>query len=1030
MLRDHDWKLKYTTHDEDLVASLYIPALEDAQRYDRLTGYFNAGALTLAARGIEGLVRNGGHMRLVVGCTLNEPEVEAIERGEELRAQVERHLMDFPLLVEDAEVGQALELLSWMVAHGHLEVKVAVPCDPQGNPVPDGGLFHEKSGVIEDRAGYKIAWTGSLNETAGGWRRNWETINVSTSWDDPSRVDLEEANFERLWAGPRSRWIVLDVPDAVRRNLLQFLPEEDRLPKRLRDAERKAQERANRAETAPKEPETPEHLERRAKVWDFIREAPTLPEGGSLVGEATSAVTPWPHQVRAFERMYESWPPRLLIADEVGLGKTIQAGMLIRQAWIARRAKRVLILAPKAVLGQWQLELREKFNLNWPIYDQGRLTWYPSQAMAGRHQRPVQPNAWHRENAVIVSSQLMRRQERTTELLAAEPWDLVVLDEAHHARRRGAAGSAREEDRPNALLGLMRELRRRTKGLLLLTATPMQVDPIEVWDLLNLLEMPDEWSAKGFTGFFKDVTNPDPSATAMESMAALFRAAEVAYGPLPDARAQRLTELSGLGTKKLLRALRDRSGIPRRKLNSSERTAALAMMRSHTPISHRVSRHTRDLLRRYFDAGMLETPIAAREVQDRFIEMPPSERAVYEAVEDYIDTTYNQADESVRNAVGFIMTVYRRRLASSFAALRATLRKRLEAVERGAEALTETDEDIPDDEAGDEALDAEEVTDLSRQALLAEEQANIAELLASVEELAPDTKLDELFETLDALREAGYEQVMVFTQYADTMDFLRAQLLARGGCRLMCYSGRGGEVPLSGESDAWQTITRDEAKRRFRDGEAEVLLCTDAAAEGLNFQFCGALVNYDMPWNPMRVEQRIGRIDRIGQRYTHIRIVNLQYDDTVETDVYRALQSRIQLFQSVVGKLQPILARLSGAIGNAVLRGTEQSLPDSVLGELAEAEAQGFDLDAMLEGDITMPGRPEPPLTMAYLEDVIEVGLIPPHTRMRRIQKSEFGLHNATLPQEIRVTTDPDYYAEHADSVEFWSPGGVVFPDR
>ena len=110
----------------------------------------------------------------------------------------------------------------------------------------------------------------------------------------------------------------------------------------------------------------------------------------------------------------------------------------------------------------------------------------------------------------------------------------------------------------------------------------------------------------------------------------------------------------------------------------------------------------------------------------------------------------------------------------------------------------------------------------------------------------------------------------------------------------------------------WRAITRDDAKRRFRLGEADVLLCTDAAAEGLNFQFCGALLNYDMPWNPMRVEQRIGRIDRLGQRHSIVRICNLHYEDTVETDVYRALGSRINLFQRVVGPLQPILARLPG----------------------------------------------------------------------------------------------------------------------
>ncbi len=1021
MLRDHDWKLKYTSEDGDLVSAFYIPALEDAQRYDRLTGYFNAGALALAARGIEGLVRNGGRMRLIVGCTLDPPEVQAIEEGEELRAQVERHLTGFPLKGSDSDLTEALELLAWMVAQGHLEVKVAVPCDARGNPVPESGLFHEKSGIIEDRTGEKIAWTGSLNETAAGWRANWETINVSTSWQHPERVALEQDNFQRMWCGPRGRWIVLDVPQAVRLDLLRFLPKDDGLPKRLLKTKPADEEGGD-------EEESEEDTKRSAEVWEFIRRAPTLPNGGSRVGEATSAVTPWPHQVRAFERMYENWPPRLLIADEVGLGKTIQAGMLIRQAWIAERAKRVLILAPKAVLRQWQVELREKFNLNWPIYDQGKLTWYPSPAMVGRDVRVVAPDAWHRENAVIVSSQLMRRKERAAELLSAEPWDLVVLDEAHHARRRGA-GSGRDEDRPNALLGLMRQLRERTGGLLLLTATPMQVDPIEVWDLLDLLAMPPEWTAEAFVDFFENVERPEPSVLALERMAALFRVAEDSYGQVDEARARRVTDLSGLKARKVLRALRDSASIPRRRLGPRERSAACAIMRSHTPIRHLVSRHTRDLLRRYFEAGMLETPIAGRDVQDRFIEMTPSERAVYEALEDYIRTTYNQADDSVRNAVGFIMTVYRRRLASSFAALAATLRKRLDAVERGGLGVSAED-DVPDDDAAEEVLDADEVADLSRRALLAEERADIAELLGSVEALPPDTKLAALVETLDQLLEDGYAQVMVFTQYTDTMDSLRERLFGRSGRRLMCFSGRGGEVPVGAASTAWETISRDVAKRRFREGEADVLLCTDAAAEGLNFQFCGAVVNYDMPWNPMRVEQRIGRVDRLGQQHERIRIVNLHYDDTVETDVYQALRGRIRMFESVVGKLQPILARLSGAIGQAILQGGDRELSQAVESEFDDVDARGFDLEAVLEEEMSMPERPESPLTMERLDEVIRsAALVPTHIAVRRLQDREYGLKSPKVRAEVRVVTDAEFYEAHADSVEFWSPGGVVFDD-
>ena len=151
MLGDHTWHLKYTPDDGDLVTLFYVPALEDAERYDRLTGYFNARALTLAARGIEGLVRNGGHMRLVVGCTLEPPEIEAIERGEQLRQLVEQQMARVPLAPPDPAAADALELLAWMVARGVLEVKVAVPCDATHTPVPADGIFHEKAGIIEDR---------------------------------------------------------------------------------------------------------------------------------------------------------------------------------------------------------------------------------------------------------------------------------------------------------------------------------------------------------------------------------------------------------------------------------------------------------------------------------------------------------------------------------------------------------------------------------------------------------------------------------------------------------------------------------------------------------------------------------------------------------------------------------------------------------------------------------------------------------------------------------------------------------------
>lgn len=1028
VLRDRNWKLKYTPDDGDLIEQFYVPALADAERYDRLTGYFNAPALALASRGIEGLVRNRGVMRLVVGCTLHASEIRAIEQGEELRACVEGKLGALPLAPPDTATEDALELLSWMVARGHLDVKVAVPCDRNGRPVADHAIFHEKSGIIQDRTGERIAWTGSLNETAAGWRSNWETINVYRGWEEADRVDAEERNFARIWSPPNAttgqRLLVLDVPSAVRRDLMRFLPDEGRQPKRLVDAGLEGRNESTYEGEKPSGPEDNDKPDPRCEAWAHIRNAPTMPDGGERVGEATSAVTPWPHQARAFQRLYGNWPPRLLIADEVGLGKTIQAGMLIRQAWLAGKAKRVLILAPKAVLRQWQIELRDKFNLNWPIYDGARLIWHPTPALSDKLERRVTRKEWHHEPAVIASSQLVRRSERAQALLEADGWDLVVLDEAHHARRRA---STRGEDRPNALLALMRELKDRTSALLLLTATPMQVDPIEVWDLLSLLGMPEAWTAERFLKFFEDIVHPNPAQESMARFARLFRSAEAAYGTATMEEARRIGDLSRLRTNKVLRALRDkRAQMPLRRLENEERAAALALMRSWTPIRHLISRHTRELLRRYFREGMIKTAIAERDVEDRFIDMTTAESALYDAVDDYISSTYDRSEANARNAVGFVMTVYRRRLASSFLALAETLRKRLGALTDGGGDLFGNEEDTSDDETLDHIQDTDEVKELELRALVAEERAEIEMLLAAVEALPPDSKLAALKEALESLQAAGYEQVMVFTQYTDTMDFLRDQLLAAGGARLMCYSGRGGEVPSTGGT--WRRISRDDAKRRFLKGEAEVLLCTDAAAEGLNFQFCGALVNYDMPWNPMRVEQRIGRIDRLGQEHTRVRIVNLHYEDTVETDVYRALRGRIRLFESVVGPLQPILSRLPRAIGDAVLKGERHGLGEAVAAGIDEEEQTAFDIDASLDDNIEMPERPPSPLTMDFLDHVLSTPeLMEPGVEVRRLGKREYAVLAPGMSAEVRVATDPAFYYAHADSVEFWSPGGVLF---
>src|SRR5690606_20065957 len=425
---------------------------------------------------------------------------------------------------------------------------------------------------------------------------------------------------------------------------------------------------------------------------------------------------------------------------------------------------------------------------------------------------------------------------------------------------------------------------------------------------------------------------------------------------------------------------------------------------------------------------------ADRQVDDRFVEMSPDEWRVYRQVEDYISNVYDRAESDKRNAVGFVMTVYRRRVASSFRALANTLHARRNPLNYTVDLRFPVSEDASDDESLDEIMDADDVLRLERESARAEERAEIERLLEEVRRLPVDTKANELKTILRELREAGYRQVMVFSQYTDTMDFLREELRREGYTGILCFSGRGGEA--LGSDGKWHTVSREDIKGRVRGGNAEIRLCTDAAAEGLNFQFCGALVNYDLPWNPMRVEQRIGRIDRIGQQHRIIRVVNLHYRGTVESDVYLALRKRIALFETVVGKLQPILARLPSRISEVVLQpgaAERERARQEILEEL-EREVQharqeaGFDLDRAIKAALEEVERPVAPLDLELLDRIIRrPELLPPGVEVRPLGPREYAYSAPGIP-ELRVTTDARFFEEHSESVELWSPGSVVFP--
>ncbi|WP_065846237.1 helicase-related protein [Sphingobium sp. Ndbn-10] len=1022
LLQDHAWKLKYSREDGDLVSRFWVPALSTAIRYDRTTGYFRAGSLALAARGIEHLALNNGKMRLLVGCTLDEGEVEAIERGMSMMDVVAGKAdLNLPETVSASE-REALELLAWLVARGMLDVRVALPCHPvTREPVAGSAIFHEKTGIIEDKVGDRIAFTGSVNETVQGWMNNGETFTVFKSWTpNVEYVDEEDRSFATYWADRADRIRTYDVPTAVRLDLLRFLPPDDELPTRLRDNPGPDAEPVILPE--PTAPITPAHDwdQERADLWHRVRTAAQDKNGGIWVGEATSPVEAWPHQRRAFMRMYgerQDHAPRLLIADEVGLGKTVQAGLLVRQAWLAGRLRRGIILAPANVCTQWQAELREKFALDWPIYDGKSFRRYDA-ATQSIIDTPVMRDAWSAEPFVIMSSHLARRRDRRPELLEAKPYDLVVVDEAHHARQKRTGGRVE----PNMLMRLLRDLRHRTHGLILLSATPLQTHAMELYDLLSLLGLPPEWNAVAYERYFAALGDAHLPADKMEECARLFRATEAFYGELTPERAARMggvqsEPLPRIRTRKILGALRGAPSVPRRQLSGEERVAAVRIMKRWTPVAALMSRHTRSLLRRYQAGGKLQARIAVRDVQDRFIDMERAERDIYERVENFIRSAYQNADQSQRNAIGFILTIYRKRLSSSFAALAHSLQGRLDR---------QVDDDQFDLEESGEEVEADEVKEKEEVARRLLESAAIRDILIDLDRLPIDTKARELRDQLNQLAAEGYQQTMVFTGYTDTMDGLRDWLADQTGREVICFSGRGGEIRTPDGS--WRLVSRADIKKRFREGKGDILLCTDAAAEGLNFQFCGSLINYDMPWNPMRVEQRIGRIDRLGQKFDSIKIVNLHYRDTVETEVYLALSSRIKLFEDMVGGLQPILSAISREIGSLALAGAHVDVDSMVASTISNVEAPAVDIDDVDDlGDMPEMGRPS--LSLDDLQAIVcQPQLLPQGYELTVLDGDDFAVEEPLSRRRRRATLSRSFYANHFEHTEFWTPGSAAFP--
>jgi ATP-dependent helicase HepA len=529
-------------------------------------------------------------------------------------------------------------------------------------------------------------------------------------------------------------------------------------------------------------------LRKQALVLDDERRCDAL---GALLA---SRVMVKPHQVGVVQRVLSARRPRFVLADEVGLGKTIEAGMVFSALRLAGLARRVLVVAPSHLTVQWLVELFHKFNQLFTLMDSDRY------AQSLKEQPDVSP--WERFPLVVTSLELLSRSEEHRRAVAEDEafWDLVILDEAHHLKGERAFEAAKG-------------LAENSWGLLLLTATPMQLDPAEYHGLLTLIDAATAPTVKGF-----------------------------------EERLARQEELSGA-----VRAL----------LEGGEPAAAVKALAKRFPGDAKLQ------------------GLQARE-----------------ALLEHLAETYSLSERLVRNRRAVVGGFSSRRLHRHPVQLSAGELKTRDA------ALAAL--------AGSSLRGAPLANVLRRlesssAAFAGAVSANPVLKAANLQLPARDAKLTAFLGVLRGIwAQERDAKVLVFTESRDTLEALQAEL-GREGIEALGYHG---DLPL---------VERDRQVARFRDPEGpQVLLCTEVGGEGRNFQFAHHLVHYDLPWSPATVEQRIGRLDRIGQSKP-VEIHVFEPAGTLASDVLMLLADAVGVFGETVGGLDAVLEEVEARLAELAL---------------------------------------------------------------------------------------------------------------
>ena len=897
-----------------LLNNVIKPALKaNTKSFKALTAYYSIGSLEAIGKNLDYFLSNDGVIQIVLGDQIDD-ERTLLGASKELQKEeiiiFQKKLMDEVELIRNDDSKFTIATIAYLILDKKLQLKVAT--------YKDGVLWHPKLYLLEDMEGNKIAASGSGNMTEAGFEKNYEIHDVFTTWDfgteyftseDPSEPTKEEI-FWRIWNNNDENTEVKELDSDYANQLLNILGN----PSKQEVLDFNSKNLGNAIDQ---------------NLISFKKDLQISP----LFHEfnlGKSAL--YPHQINAVQKALKMWPIRILFSDEVGLGKTLELGTLIAYLVKNKLVENVLVLAPPTLIEQWQDEMKLHFDLDFARYERSTKKWvykdddFPSEL----EKTPLRYNKNFPPLSIMSKSMAVRSKEQHIFLDGNCYPEFLVIDEAHHARmHRGYDGSAKKTN----FRKVVEEITDKIKHIAFATATPMRKNIDEYFFLLNLLGIEElinekeyERSLSIINDFYTDRNNKfnlDDLSLIKDLLKKVLEKSQDRFFHNSPEIYQLISELKNekLSNEWLFE-------------NSKN------LIDFHTiyhPTRILTSRNVQENLNKFSDIYKIPkrilrpSPIMPLDISNELNDF-------FSSIMEYVDRFYQITELAItpdkQLPLGLRRHSLQERFASSFWSAKKSITNRREHL---VESLVDFKKNRIDKEFFENTLDPDdeesEIASLTKSELLSVDWENViknceSEIRAldvyidlaniviekSPKGLDPDPKINvtvKLFS--EHIQNNPGKPLLIFSKYTDTLneveraviDYCENNLTQPIG--FASYRGDYRRIKYANERQHRKADKRD-ITRALNNGRVQVVFCSSAASEGLNLQAASYMINVDVPWVPSDLEQRIGRIARLGQKEKEVLIDNIWYPFSIESNMYKRLIDRQRNMSFAIGQFPDLIA--------------------------------------------------------------------------------------------------------------------------